>query len=158
MEKFWRAALAVAGLGAVGAFVFWSLYKQWLSLGIFSQLDPIHTFKLMLAFLALTFLALIAILMVYLLSKSQRLAPDANAYSIPAGSTFKFAVEKIALNRLVQFDNFSDQELDALLDPKAFQAPNDIEAIKQLRLLTKGQIRPYTVKAGTYGPIVLTVP
>jgi len=60
MEKLWKAAFAVGGVAAIGAFVFWSLYKQWLSLDIFSQLTPTHTFILMLVFLGLTFLALLA--------------------------------------------------------------------------------------------------
>ena len=61
MERFWRAALGVGGIAAIGAFVFWSLYKQWLSLpGIFAQLTSGQTFVLMLVFLVLTFAALIA--------------------------------------------------------------------------------------------------
>ena len=58
-DRFWKAALAVGGLGTVGAFVFWSLYKNWLTLPIFAKLSQEQTFVTMLAFLAFTFLALI---------------------------------------------------------------------------------------------------
>ncbi|PPD24516.1 MAG: hypothetical protein CTY24_00900 [Methylobacter sp.] len=60
MERLWKAAFAVGGVAAIGAFVFWSLYKQWLSLPIFSQLNQNQTFVVMLVFLGLTFLALLA--------------------------------------------------------------------------------------------------
>lgn len=65
MEKFWKAAIAVSGLGAVGAFLFWSLYKNWLTLPIFAGLTPDQTFIVMLVFLGLTFLALLAVLLTY---------------------------------------------------------------------------------------------
>jgi len=56
MEKFWRAALAIGGLAAIGAFVFWALYKQWLSLPIFSTMSADQTYSIMKIFLALTFI------------------------------------------------------------------------------------------------------
>lgn len=59
MERFWKAALGIAGMGAVGFFTFYSLYKQWLSLPIFPTLTSEQAFILMLVFLVLTFLALI---------------------------------------------------------------------------------------------------
>lgn len=69
MGQFWQAALAVGGLGVVGAFVFYSLYKSWLKLPIFSKMTRRQTFTVILAFLGLTFLALIALLYTYLESK-----------------------------------------------------------------------------------------
>lgn len=66
MEKFWKAALAVGGVAAIGAFVFWSLYKQWLALPIFSTLSANQTFAVMLVFLFLTFLALAGFLFAYI--------------------------------------------------------------------------------------------
>ena len=65
MDKFWKAALAVGGLAAIGAFVFWSLYKDWLSLLIFSKMSPDQTFKIMIVFLVLTFIALIVLVVAY---------------------------------------------------------------------------------------------
>jgi hypothetical protein len=56
MEHFWEVALSVGGVGAIGAFVFWSLYKGWLKLGIFQTLSSAQTFRLMILFLVLTFI------------------------------------------------------------------------------------------------------
>ncbi|WP_222832718.1 hypothetical protein [Pseudomonas sp. SC3(2021)] len=60
MERLWKAAFTVGGVAAIGAFVFWSLYKEWLSLPIFSQITAEQTFVVMLVFLGLTFLSLLA--------------------------------------------------------------------------------------------------
>lgn len=65
MEELWKVAIGVAGLGAVGAFVFWSLYKHWIKLPIFANLTKEQTFRLMLAFLFLTFFALVVIVAAY---------------------------------------------------------------------------------------------
>lgn len=59
MDKFWKAALVVGGLATVGAFIFWSLYKQWLALPIFSALSQDQTFSIMLVFLGLSFIAFV---------------------------------------------------------------------------------------------------
>ena len=67
MRTFWRIAAASSGLAAVGAFVFLSLFKSWLGLGIFAPLSETHTFLLMLAYLALAWLALIAMLATYVI-------------------------------------------------------------------------------------------
>ncbi|SDP43473.1 NUDIX domain-containing protein [Desulforhopalus singaporensis] len=66
MENFWKASLSICGFSAVAAFVFWSLYKNWLSLPIFSRLNQNYTFILMLVFLILTFAALSLMLITYL--------------------------------------------------------------------------------------------
>lgn len=58
--ELWKAAFAVAGLGAVAAFVIWSLYKQWLQLPIFQTLTKHHQYQLFRLFLILTFLFAIA--------------------------------------------------------------------------------------------------
>ncbi len=60
MERLWKAAFAAGGIAAVGAFVFWSLYKQWLALPIFERLSQGQTFTVMLVFLVFTFFTLIA--------------------------------------------------------------------------------------------------
>jgi hypothetical protein len=54
-----KAALSVGGLATIGAAVFFGLYKQWLTLGIFSQLSANQTFILMIIFLVLVFLSLL---------------------------------------------------------------------------------------------------
>ena len=74
LDSFWQAALAVGGLAAVGAFLFWSLYKGWLRLGIFAQLTTRQTFVLMMTFLVLSFSALVSILVVYV--KNDRPGPS----------------------------------------------------------------------------------
>ena len=65
-DRFWRAALAVGGVAAIGAFVFWSLYQKWLSLPIFSKLSPDQTYVVMIIFLIFVFVALIFFVIAYL--------------------------------------------------------------------------------------------
>ena len=55
MDKFWKAALAVGGVAAIGEFVLWSLYKDWLTLPIFSNMTPEQTFQIMKMFLWFVF-------------------------------------------------------------------------------------------------------
>jgi len=69
MERFWKAAVGIGGVAAIGAFVFWSLYRDWLRLPLFSQISPQQTFQLMLIFLSLTFLSLVGMLIVYVWTK-----------------------------------------------------------------------------------------
>ena len=65
IEKFWKAALAIGGLATVGAFLFWSLYNQWLALPIFSTLSQAQTFSIMLVFLLLSFMAYAILVIAY---------------------------------------------------------------------------------------------
>jgi hypothetical protein len=60
MENIWKAAFAVAGVGAIAFFVFYSLYKQWLTLAVFAKLSQTQTFAVMVIFLVLTFGSLAA--------------------------------------------------------------------------------------------------
>lgn len=60
MENIWKAAFAVAGLGAIAFFVFYSLYKQWLTLAIFAKLSQAQTLAVMVIFLVLSFGSLMA--------------------------------------------------------------------------------------------------
>lgn len=66
MAELWRVAFSVAGIGAVALCVLWLLYKRWLSLAIFSRLGRRHTYNLMLAFLVLTFVAVLAGIVAYI--------------------------------------------------------------------------------------------
>jgi len=77
MQSFWKAALAVGGLAVVGAFVFWSLYKKWLTLPIFSKLSSDQTFYLMLIFLIFTFVVFIVCAVVYAISNKKGNIPPA---------------------------------------------------------------------------------
>jgi hypothetical protein len=157
MEKFWKAALAVAGLGAVGAFVFWSLYKQWLSLGIFANLTSQQTFIVMLVFLALTFVFAVTAFITY--AKTHVGAPGftGSSYSVPKGRTFQSTAEQIARRQNIEFEGFTDSELSAPLQAKEFQASDDREALRQLRLLAAGRVRPYGVESDRSGKLILRI-
>ena len=82
MEKIWKAAFAVAGIGAVAFFVFYSLYKQWLTLPIFERLSQQQTFAVMVIFLVLSFGSLIAGLVAWL--RAPQTPPLAQAPVQPA--------------------------------------------------------------------------
>ncbi len=64
-STFWEVAVGIAGLGAIGAFVFWSLYKKWLTLRIFANLTEKQTFQLMRLFLVFSFFFAVIALGVY---------------------------------------------------------------------------------------------
>lgn len=78
MNKFWKAALAVGGIAAIGAFVFWSLYNKWLSLPIFSKMSSDQTFSIMIIFLILTFVAFVILAVIYLVSKNRHPGGNSN--------------------------------------------------------------------------------
>ncbi|NQY06951.1 MAG: hypothetical protein HRT68_12375 [Flavobacteriaceae bacterium] len=67
LDQFFKAALGIGGLGTVGAAVFFGLYKDWLSLDIFSKLSADQTFIIMLVFLGFVFLSLIVLVIAYIL-------------------------------------------------------------------------------------------
>lgn len=67
MDKFFQAALGVGGLGTVGAAIFFGLYKQWLTLEIFSELTGDQTFTIMLVFLVLVFFCAIALIIAHVI-------------------------------------------------------------------------------------------
>ena len=72
MDNFWKAALAVGGVSAIGAFIFLSLYKEWLGLAIFSKLSSDQTFISMLLFLSLTFISLLSFILAFVKSKQEK--------------------------------------------------------------------------------------
>lgn len=55
MDELWKIAVGVAGIGAVTAFVVWSVYKQYLSLPIFQKMTKSQQFKLFVLVIVLTF-------------------------------------------------------------------------------------------------------
>ena len=65
METLWKAAFAVGGVAAIGAFVLWSLYQRWLRLPVFATLTPEQTFILMLVFLSLVFACALAMIIAF---------------------------------------------------------------------------------------------
>lgn len=95
MERFWKAALSVAGIGAIGFFVFWSLYKQWLTLPIFPQLTQDQAFQLLRYFLIFTFGAAVLGVGAYLFTHSRSRSSytgdvprQTNTLRLPNGSRF----------------------------------------------------------------------
>ena len=158
MEKFWKAAIGVAGLGAIGSFVFWSLYTNWLSIGIFSQLTAEQTFVLMIIFLLLTFAALIAALVTYLKSQAAPSArTNAVAFSIPGGWTLRQVLETIAGRSVVEFVGFHTHELACVLPRKEIEAPTNLDAMRNVHALTGGRVRPYTVEQVGTGKYIVRV-
>lgn len=67
LDTFFKSALGVGGGSAIGAFIFYGLYKDWLTLDIFSKLSGDQTFIIMLVFLFLVFLCALAFLIGHLL-------------------------------------------------------------------------------------------
>jgi hypothetical protein len=93
MELFWKAALAVAGIGGLGLFVLWSLYKQWLRLSIFPRLTQNQAFRLLLCFLIFTFAATTFAIIAFLIThNNDRSAGDVPLHTedlrLPSGSKF----------------------------------------------------------------------
>lgn len=72
MEGIWEGALGVAGVGAIGAFVFWSLYKHWLKLPIFQAMTKEQQYSLFKLFMVLTFLFSMSALLIYAFTKFQQ--------------------------------------------------------------------------------------
>ena len=101
MQTFWKAALAVGGLCSVGAFVLWSLYKQWLTLPIFSKLSSDQTFYLMRIFLILTFVAFVCCFIGYLVSKSGVSNGSANSANVFNLHQSWEGVNEVDPNRLI---------------------------------------------------------
>jgi hypothetical protein len=56
MTEFWKMALSLTGVSAVGSFVVFSLYKDWLHLPALNKLSGERLYRLFLVFLVLTFL------------------------------------------------------------------------------------------------------
>lgn len=110
MDKFWKAALSVAGIGAIAFFVFFSLYKQWLTLPIFPELTQNQAFTLMMVFLTLTFGALVV---------------GVAAWFFKSGSVQS---EDAALNRLEQsWKGISYINCDSLVGPDVEKASNALQ-------------------------------
>lgn len=83
LGAFWKAAVGVAGLASVVSFVLYSLYKQWLSLPIFSTLTKDQQFRLFRLFLILTFFFSLAGLAAYVATKLMDRPPSPSATASP---------------------------------------------------------------------------
>ncbi|MDA7980486.1 MAG: hypothetical protein MPJ50_17145 [Pirellulales bacterium] len=94
MNEIWKIAVGIAGLGAIAAFVVWSLYREWLRLPIFQTLTKKQQFTLFLVFLILTFLFGIAGLGTYAFVSARNGGtdgdPPAEKQSLLTFSTIRF--------------------------------------------------------------------
>lgn len=95
--SLWKVAISVAGLGAIGCLVFLSLYKQWLSLKIFSQLTKKQTFALMRWFLVLTFLFSITALTFFFFQDSSEEDPHSEVRMNLSNLDMNTAVNKACI-------------------------------------------------------------
>lgn len=77
MDAFWKVAVSLAGLAGVVSFVLWSLYKRWLTVAVFSQLNSAQTYRLFRLFLILTFIFALAGFLTYLASQRRQDASSA---------------------------------------------------------------------------------
>ena len=78
-DELWKVALGIAGLGAIGAAVFFFLYKQWLTLPIFQRMTKDQQYKLFKLFLILTFVFAIFTLVIYAYTKRVEAAGEKKA-------------------------------------------------------------------------------
>ncbi|MBV9657591.1 MAG: hypothetical protein JO295_05720 [Verrucomicrobia bacterium] len=106
MEKFWKAALGVAGIGAVGMFVLWSLYKDWLKLPYFVPINQDQTFQLFRYFLFLTFGAGALCIGAYVYVHGRR----------DSASGGRYVPQRKAELRLPDGSRFTDAQFDAYED------------------------------------------
>ncbi|MDG4549689.1 MAG: hypothetical protein P9G45_04660 [Candidatus Contendobacter sp.] len=60
MVELWQTAFGIAGIGSIAAFVFWSLYKEWLKLPIFQQMTKEQQFRLFILFIVFAFIFALA--------------------------------------------------------------------------------------------------
>ena len=75
MDELWKVAIGLTGLSGIGAFVFLSLYKEWIVAPALSDLTKVHKFKLLRLFLILTFLFAVATLVAAAYAKQQENEP-----------------------------------------------------------------------------------
>ena len=85
VDRFWKAAIKICGIGAVGAFVLWSLYKEWLHLPVFSSLSSAQTLVVFVVFLVVTLAFGMAALWAYVRvhSASRAVVPQDSGKEFP---------------------------------------------------------------------------
>ncbi|MEW8437603.1 MAG: hypothetical protein AB2689_05545 [Candidatus Thiodiazotropha taylori] len=55
MEQLWQAAIGLTGIAGVGSFVFFALYKEWITSPVLLGLNRSQKYRLLLLFVVLTF-------------------------------------------------------------------------------------------------------
>lgn len=111
MQALWNTAIGITGIGAIGALVMWSIYKDWLRLNIFQTMTKKQQFILFILTLTFTFLFAIACLIAYVIvheppDKDERPEitwktnpPDyRHAKKIPVGAEFTIQLEGLPAN------------------------------------------------------------
>lgn len=82
MKSFWNGALAIGGTATVGAFILWSIYKQWLLLKIFPQLTQDQAFSLFRYLIILTFAAFVILTIVQMLRHHVRSPNSSHIFAL----------------------------------------------------------------------------
>ena len=149
INKFWKPALAVGGVAAIGAFIFYALYKQWLELQIFSALTSKDTFIVMLVFLVLVFIIVMAMLILWYLDRGRIQIQNKNgvSFSIPQGCTFEQAIRALVSEAaaVVQFEGFSKKQLKVKLTPQKISTVSTLRAIELIKGVAPQSFPKYSV-------------
>lgn len=157
IERFWKPALGVGGVAAIGAFVFYSIYSKWLELDIFDKLNSEQTYTIMLLFLVLVFAIALSMVVAWLIDKSRHNTTTVNnsvTYSIPESCSFEQAVRAIVAedSSVVEFKGFSNETLRVSLKSQTINAKSALRAIELLKNVSESNIPKYSVqkKDGKY--------
>ncbi len=157
MDKFWKAALGMGGVAAIGAFVFYSLYKDWLTLDIFERLTSDQTFIIMLFFLVLVFLVAIGMLIAWFLDKGRsnsQKGENTVTFSIPADCSFKQGAIALASEEkaIIMFEGIPEEKLKETLKRQTLEASNTKRALELLSGLASSGFPLYlvTLEDGKY--------
>ena len=131
MEELWKVAVGIAGIGTVGAFVFWSLYKDWLKLpALKNRLTKHQIFILFLVFLVLTFLFGIASLAAYVMA--QGLSTDGPAVVIGPVTQYQGAVDKETLKKILDASTTGSNDSLAAKDQQIEELKAALERVNKL--------------------------
>ena len=151
IEKFWKPALAIGGVSSIGAFIFYSLNKQWLTLPIFSKLTANQTFIIMLVFLSFVFLVTTFMLIAWFFDKKNSVLIPANpsiTFEIPEFCTFEKAANALVGedNSVIEFIGFNSEILEIQLRPRTLKANTTLRALELLKSLGQSAIPNYRVE------------
>lgn len=150
MEKIWKPALAVGGIGAIGAFVFYGLNKEWLQLSIFARLTDQQTFYIMSLFLLLVFAVSLSMIVAWVFQERGKRVPTGKPgfeAGIDEGWDFQKTAEVIASNEgyAVRFIGFKKSELQTPVKSRTLRAQDTGHALKILGLILERPISNYDV-------------
>lgn len=145
MSNLWQAAISVAGFGSIAAFVFYSLYKEWLTLPIFSSLTSDQTFLLMRLFLIFVFVSFVFAAFIWYLDNnkiSQKVnSSESISFCLPDVCTFSQAIHSIARSddSVAELIGFTSDELNIQLQPQNLTTSSPEKAMILVRNLVKNK-------------------